>query len=85
MEPPDSGVILGDYHLLIGKEIKRYLHQLGIHSSTVQIEYLKTGTEREEVALSVKDPDCYVNSYCLNDNNEPLDNCSTNVMNSNTL
>ena len=39
VEPTDKGFLSHEYHFLIGKQIKDYFHDLGIHSTTIQIEY----------------------------------------------
>ena len=80
VEPPVSPVLLSEHHLLVGRQIKKYLHQLGLHSSTVQIEYLDCPPGQG----TVTEPQCHVNTCCLNDD-DTLEHFAIKVIHSNTL
>ena len=71
----EKGVISSENHRLVGAQIKDYLHNLGIHSSTVQIEYFQPdsrggGCELEcppSEVTGLKDPHCSLYSCCQKD------------------
>jgi len=44
VEPMVKGVSSEDYHMLIGRKVKTYFHQNGIHSTTIQVEYTPANT-----------------------------------------
>ena len=68
VEPLEKGVLSSEYHHLVGEQIKGFLHNIGIHSSTVQIEYSDRGVCSLECPPSevtgLKDPDCSLHTCC---------------------
>ena len=73
VQPVEKGVISSENHRLVGAQIKEYLHNIGIHSSTVQIEYFQpdnirgAGCELEcppSEVTGLKDPQCSLYSCC---------------------
>ena len=68
VEPLEKGVLSSEYHHLVGEQIKAFLHNIGIHSSTVQIEYSDRGVCSLECPPSevtgLKDPDCSLHTCC---------------------
>ena len=67
----EAGGLSTASHRVLGRDIKQYFHRLGIHSSTVQIEYSKDTEEgcRLECPPSevtgIRMPQCNLHTCCL--------------------
>ena len=69
VEPLEKGVVSSVYHREVGEQIKEYLHNIGIHSTTVQIEYTSEQGRCElecppSEDTGLKDPRCSLHSCC---------------------
>ena len=72
VQPVEKGVISSENHRLVGAQIKEYLHNIGIHSSTVQIEYSQADRRGGGCVMEcppsevtgLKDPQCSLYSCC---------------------
>ena len=82
VQPTEKGVVSSENHRLVGAQIKEYLHNIGIHSSTVQIEYFQQDTTRGDTrgggcelecppseVTGLKDPQCSLYSCCQKESN----------------
>ena len=81
VQPTEKGVISSENHRLVGAQIKEYLHNIGIHSSTVQIEYFQPdrgvgGCELEcppSEVTGLKDPQCSLYSCCQKESSSTVE------------
>ena len=72
VQPTEKGVVSSENHRLVGAQIKEYLHNIGIHSSTVQIEYFQQDLRGGGCGLEcppsevtgLRDPQCSLYSCC---------------------
>ena len=76
----EKGVISSENHRLVGAQIKEYLHNIGIHSSTVQIEYFQPdhrgGCELEcppSEVTGLKDPQCSLYRCCQKESSSTVE------------
>ena len=87
----EKGVMSCDSHRLVGEQIKDYLHTVGIHSTTVQIEYLRAGLAGTQggcelecppcEVTGLKDPQCSLYSCCQKETS----NGSAGLLNDGTI
>jgi len=52
VEPLEKGMTSQEYHMVIGREVKSYFHQNGIHSTTIQLEYPSTNNRYGSCTVS---------------------------------